>query len=158
MLKPIYIFDLDGTISINKHREHYIKCEKPDWEGFFNACDKDIPNYPVIEVLKSLRKTSEIWIWSGRSDAVREKTLDWLMDYKIIDCRNYSHFFNNPNRFRMRKSGDFTPDEVLKKNWLDGLSFFELIRLVGVFDDRDKVVKMWRYNGIACFQVADGNF
>ena len=27
-----------------------------------------------------------------------------------------------------------------------------------VFDDRDKVVKMWRENGISCFQVAPGNF
>jgi len=27
-----------------------------------------------------------------------------------------------------------------------------------VFDDRDKVVKMWRENNIACFQVEYGNF
>jgi len=27
-----------------------------------------------------------------------------------------------------------------------------------VFDDRDRVVKMWRENGIRCFQVAEGNF
>jgi hypothetical protein len=27
-----------------------------------------------------------------------------------------------------------------------------------IFDDRDKVVKMWRSNGIACFQVAPGDF
>jgi hypothetical protein len=26
------------------------------------------------------------------------------------------------------------------------------------FDDRDKVVKMWRDNGIICFQVAPGDF
>jgi len=27
-----------------------------------------------------------------------------------------------------------------------------------VFDDRDKVVNMWRENGIPCLQVAPGNF
>jgi hypothetical protein len=27
-----------------------------------------------------------------------------------------------------------------------------------VFDDRDKVVKMWRENGISCFQVNYGDF
>ena len=30
--------------------------------------------------------------------------------------------------------------------------------IVGVFDDRQKVVDMWRKNGLTCFQVADGNF
>jgi hypothetical protein len=27
-----------------------------------------------------------------------------------------------------------------------------------VFDDRSRVVEMWRKNGIKCFQVAEGNF
>ena len=27
-----------------------------------------------------------------------------------------------------------------------------------VYDDRDKVVAMWRRNGVACFQVAEGDF
>ena len=27
-----------------------------------------------------------------------------------------------------------------------------------VFDDRQQVVDMWRYNGLTCFQVADGDF
>lgn len=31
-------------------------------------------------------------------------------------------------------------------------------RLVAVFDDRDKVVSMWRARGVACFQVAPGAF
>jgi hypothetical protein len=32
------------------------------------------------------------------------------------------------------------------------------MRLMCVFDDRDKVVKMWRDEGVACFQVAPGEF
>jgi hypothetical protein len=31
-------------------------------------------------------------------------------------------------------------------------------RLVGAFDDRQRVVDMWRRNGITCFQVAPGDF
>ena len=51
------------------------------------------------------------------------------------------------------------PDDKLKQHWLDSL--FEGDRkndIVCVFDDRDKVVKMWRENGLDCFQVANGNF
>jgi hypothetical protein len=50
-------------------------------------------------------------------------------------------------------------DEILKENWLD--DFANKVgkeNIVGVFDDRQKVVDMWRKNGLTCFQVAEGNF
>jgi hypothetical protein len=31
-------------------------------------------------------------------------------------------------------------------------------RLVAAFDDRDRVVQMWRAAGVTCFQVAPGEF
>jgi hypothetical protein len=31
-------------------------------------------------------------------------------------------------------------------------------RLVAVFEDRDRMVKMWRAAGVPCFQVAEGEF
>jgi hypothetical protein len=46
---------------------------------------------------------------------------------------------------------------VLKKQWLDEL-ILQGHEILCVFDDRDKVVKMWRENGISCFQVAEGSF
>jgi len=58
----------------------------------------------------------------------------------------------------MRRSGDFTPDDVLKKQWLDSMLPEDRERLVCVFDDRDRVVKMWRDNGVTCLQVAPGEF
>ena len=54
----------------------------------------------------------------------------------------------------MRKAGDFTPDEDLKRGWLAEMEPPELARLTAVFDDRDKVVAMWRAAGVPCFQVA----
>ena len=47
-------------------------------------------------------------------------------------------------------------DDLLKKHWLDTL--LNKDDILCVFDDRDKVVQMWRDNDIDCFQVADGNF
>jgi hypothetical protein len=32
------------------------------------------------------------------------------------------------------------------------------VNLIAVFDDRDKVVKIWRNNGVRCCQVAEGDF
>ncbi len=158
MTRPIYIFDLDGTIALNEHRAYFLQDGNKDWKSFFDACDKDEPNWPVIETLRQLRKTGEVWIWSGRSEDVREKTLDWLMDNSVIDNRQYRFWYRNPNRFLMRPSGDFTPDEQLKEGWLKSLPTCQRRKIVAVFDDRKKVVDMWRRNGLACFQVADGDF
>lgn len=149
-MNPLYIFDLDGTIALNKHREHLIQGDHKNWEAFFEACDMDDPNHPVINTLKSLKNSgADIWIWSGRSDAVREKTLEWLHKHDLV---------KHVSRIRMREDGDHTPDEELKLGWLNDLSQSDEHRLVAVFDDRDKVVAMWRSQGIACFQVAYGSF
>ena len=58
----------------------------------------------------------------------------------------------------MRREGDYTPDDELKASWYGDLNLVDRERLVGVFDDRDKVVAMWRSKGVACFQVAPGDF
>jgi hypothetical protein len=50
------------------------------------------------------------------------------------------------------------PDDKLKKEWLDKLFPYPHNDIVCVFDDRDKVVDMWRENGLTCMQVAPGNF
>lgn len=198
-MRPLYIFDLDGTLALIEHRRKYVsllpgsavmvqgkaalyagpneKIEgdywidfgpgigtysyhpsdvkfKPNWPAFFAACVHDEPNAPVITVLHSLRyAAADIRIFSGRSDEVREETVTWLTTHTNLRPRELL----GP-MLRMRKQGDYTPDEVLKKQWFDELSTHDRMRLMCVFDDRDKVVKMWRDEGVACFQVAPGEF
>jgi hypothetical protein len=55
----------------------------------------------------------------------------------------------------MRAAGDFTPDEELKWQWI---AEYDLSMIMCVFDDRTKVVQMWRSLGLACFQVAPEDF
>jgi hypothetical protein len=93
-------------------------------------------------VMGALANLHIVEIWSGRSDRVRRITEDWLHRYDMA-----SSFLT-----RMRAEGDFTADELLKEQWLKER------RPDLVFDDRDKVVAMWRRHGIPCFQVADGDF
>lgn len=152
MNTPLYIFDLDGTLALTGHRQHFPEREKPDWNAFFAACDKDEPNTPVISIMDSLIMDGyDVWVFSGRSDAVRAKTEEWLDDNTLL--RVDDHLI-----LRMRKEGDYTPDEVLKRQWLHEMSAEDRKRLVAIFDDRDKVVKMWREEGVPCFQVAPGAF
>lgn len=155
-MKPIYIFDLDGTLALIEHRRHFVEGKKKDWPAFFRACVNDKPNLPVIRTLQALRKSgAEIWIWSGRSDEVRGETLEWL---RTNGCISKWTLFGPSDAFRMRKSGDYTPDVELKRSWLSEIEPPEYARLTAVFDDRDRVVQMWRDAGVPCFQVAPGEF
>ena len=141
------IFDLDGTLALINHRRHFVEGEKKDWDAFFQACLKDEPNIPIIKLAHELHDAgNSIEIWSGRSDVVKKETVFWLA-YYVLD-----RF-----KLKMRPKGDFTPDDVLKEQWLNE-SPQEFKDNLIVFDDRDKVVAMWRRRGITCCQVAEGDF
>ena len=160
-MKPLYIFDLDGTLALIEHRRHFVDSTdgKKDWRGFFAACVDDVPNFPVIRTLQALRKSgAEIWIWSGRSDEVRSETIEWLHRHGCADTSMWAKSFGAPERFRMRKAGDHQDDVALKYGWLSEIEPPEWNRLTAVFDDRDRVVQMWRDAGVTCFQVAPGDF
>lgn len=140
------VFDLDGTIALNEHRQHFVQraVGEKDWKSFFAACDKDAPYWQVIRTLEVLAATgNRVEIWSGRSAEVIDKTRSWLAQHGLGSIP-----------FRCRTAGDHTPDHELKKQWLDESSMKPDL----VFDDRDSVVAMWRENNVACFQVAPGSF
>lgn len=143
------IFDLDGTLADITHRLHFIQGDSKDWDAFHRACISDVPIKHTIKVCQALlNQHHEIEIWSGRSDLVRAETEVWLRKYVWpgID-----------DSLRMRVQGDYTPDDRLKESWLDHcLSNGHTIELA--FDDRQRMVNMWRRRGIPCFQVAKGDF
>ncbi len=145
MKKNIVIADLDGTIADCEHRRHFVTGKNKDWQKFYAACIDDEPNVPVINTLRALKAQGyQIIIFSGRSDEVVDSTIEWLTAFDVPY-----------DEIRMREAGDFTADEVLKKSWLNLINKDEIL---AVFDDRQKVVDMWREEGLVCFQVAPGNF
>ena len=150
-MQKTVIFDLDGTLAIiDKRRALATKPNgKMNWKVFFSPdnIQLDQPNLPVIASFKAMKAAGfTVGIFSGRDDISRQVTIDWLTQHGI-----------DPDFLKMRKNGSFTPDDVLKKMWLDDL-IADGHDVMCTFDDRDKVVKMWRDNGISCFQVAPGNF
>ena len=123
---------------------------------------------------------NQIEIWSGRSSISFEDTVAWLCEnlelmpsdrgieikyshmkrmdlkYKHFD-RDKEHEWTTHVGFQMRLQGHHMSDDDLKRKWLD------LARKRGfspdlVFDDRKRVVDMWREEGVKCFQVEPGEF
>ena len=136
------VFDLDGTLADLQHRRHLH--EAGDHRAFFAAVGGDAPIRKVINLLSTLYTAGhQIEIWSGRSDECRDDTQAWLVEHGVPP--------DIP--LIMRSSGDKRPDELVKAGFLRGINEPDII-----FDDRDRVVEMWRSKGITCFQVAKGDF
>lgn len=141
------IFDLDGTLADIDHRLHFIRGQKKRWHEFFQASIHDSPIPPIIELCNVLYAAAyRIRIFTGRSEAVREGTIEWLHKHGV-----------QYNSLTMRAEGNFTPDHELKAVWLEQI-LSEGEQILCAFDDRDQVVEMWRRRGLTCLQVAEGEF
>jgi hypothetical protein len=181
------IFDLDGTLADCEHRRHFVDRNhpknqnkifasisldstpepsfmplwKPDWQSFYEACGKDEPIKYVIEILfNCLLSGRKVQIWSGRCESVRENTIKWLERNLNSNYRRNSILFEDPKlKVKMRPVGDNTPDDHLKERWLDE-AIAEGKKIDFVFDDRPKVIRMWRRRGIFVFNCCqhEGEF
>jgi hypothetical protein len=108
------------------------------WKKFYLSCDGDEPIPETIFLLQYFTSL-EIHILSGRSNIAREKTIAWLNFHGI-----------NFSRLLMREDGDYTPDEELKKQWLLEYNKEDILLVI---DDRQKVVDMWKAEGLTVFQI-----
>ena len=152
----IFIFDFDGTISLPGERIQLLSnLNDPDrWDKFYQACDQDAPNYAVIDILNALLSAGhKILIFTGRREFVREKSINFLLKYTEL-TRDQLH----ESDLRMRPEGNDMKDDQLKEMWLKEMYDEDRVQIKCVFEDRSRVVDMWRRNGVPCFQVSEGDF
>lgn len=150
-MRPLYIVDLDGTISDPTHRRHLLKPKTDErMDEFYSLCHLDGVHQHVVDTIKCLQQFADVWVWTGRRDDTRDVTLDWLEGDACLSI--------NDDELKMRPYGDRQSDETLKESWLLAMSKDDRERLIAVYEDRSRVVAMWRRNGVPCFQVAPGDF
>ena len=151
-MQKAIICDIDGTLSL-----------KHDGRTWYDASTSDLdnPNEPVLALLRFVQgfaqeynmaeqKGCQIIFLSGRQEKDRKPTEKFLEKHML---HGYPLF--------MRETGDSKPDTIVKMN-----IYKENIKgkydILFVLDDRNSekypVVGMWRILGLACFQVAEGNF
>lgn len=154
----MYIFDIDGTLADLTHRLRFIQDHHDaagrivaDWDSFFEACSDDKPILDVIPMLHFLQTFDACILSTGRPERVRSKTLDWLKAQRIF-----------PDGLYMRRDGDHRPDNIVKSELLDLIILDWKVgheqTIKGVFEDRDRVVEMYRARGFRVYQVAKGDF
>lgn len=137
-MNSAYIVDLDGTLALRVPGGRH-------WSDY-KRCGEDLPNDPVMTMVRVLGAKSKIVIVSGREDCAMAESKDWLTRYSIT----FDAIF-------LRRTGDYRGDDVVKREIYER-HIKGKYRVLGVIDDRNKVVDMWRSLGFMCAQVAPGDF
>lgn len=143
----LVVFDIDGTLANIEHRLDYVRSKPKNWKAFDAGIPNDKVNEPVAAVLVNMADAGhDIVLASGRNERSRQATVDWLYDNEL-DC--YQKLY-------MRKADDFRSDDIVKQEILDQIIADYGRKPDMVFDDRPRVVRMWRDNGIFVFNVYQG--
>lgn len=152
------IVDIDGTVALKGDRDPYD----------FSRVLEDQPNEPVITAVAGMWLHGfHLLFVSGRMEQCRQHTALWLQRHHLIQDHTAGdgHGVIDTGNWMipgwslfMRADGDKRPDDVVK----DEIYREQIVgrfTVTAVFDDRDKVVRMWRdTHKLTVFQVADGNF
>jgi hypothetical protein len=147
------ICDLDGTLALFGNRRNPYDASKCD--------ETDEPNQAVLDVLKTYENISsegygfpnvdKVFFFSGRKEKDKEPTLKFL-DKK---CELYVGECCNFYQLVMRKDNDERHDAVVKKEFFDEYIHGKY-NVAFIFDDRPKIVRMWKSLGLPVFNVGDG--
>lgn len=142
-----WIVDIDGTVANTEHRIHYITNGHKNWDAWHAHAHKDEPIEQMVDLLDmAVTFGIKIVLCTARDEKRREDTVKWFKEHEIP----YDVLY-------MRKIGDRRDDDIVKFELLERI-YEDGYEPTLVFDDRDRVVKMWRAAGLRCFQVAPGDF
>lgn len=161
------IVDIDGTLANIDHRLHHIgkgpdardvadpeESKKVDWDAFHAECGKDLPIKETCALVRSLGWEDNwcVIMMTGRGSENREETESWLkrndLPYDLL---------------LMREAGNHDLDVDIKRNWLRMMRIGQIsipdadVPSI-VIEDRARVIKMWREEGLVALQCDMGEF
>jgi hypothetical protein len=144
------IVDIDGTVAHMNGRSPYD----------YSLVGTDIVDENVANIVRryaqrdimEMTPDTYIIIVSGRDGTCKDETLKWLADNNIP----FDEFYMRDHTL-VDEKGNKLDDTVIKKDiyeqWIK-----PRFNVRFVLDDRDRVVKMWREQGLKVLQVAEGDF
>lgn len=136
-LPKAIVCDVDGTIANHNGIRHPHDTTK---------YHLDEPHADIIKLVNILSVNHTLIVLSARDEQYRGVLLDWLEKHGV----NYDQLI-------MRGASD-TRNDALVKNELFEKYIAGQFNVEYIFDDRSRVVDMWRAKGLRCLQVAPGDF
>ena len=142
------IWDLDGTLSDDKARAHFVEVERGrarDWRSYFDAIDADPPIAASMEVLRAMHAAGiRILFLTGRPEYTRPKTVRWLEANGLTEY----------DALIMRPDGERRPAGFFKAEVVERLR--REYELVCAFEDRIDVADHLREAGVPVFLYGAG--
>lgn len=135
--KTCIICDLDGTLALNNGR---------DWYDYDKVITDNV-EWRINKLINDLYYNYDIIFITGRDEECRAQTEMWISN--VAGIKEY--------QLIMRSHGDKRPDQITKKELYENYIEPEY-NVACVFEDRNKVVEMWRSLGLLCLQVCEGNY
>jgi len=135
-LPRVFLFDMDGTLA-------RIDPANPRDPYDASRAHEDLEVGPVATVFDEMSCVDKI-ITTGRFNRHLGVTEKWLTQ----------HGLNDYKAIYTRADGDHRQDAAVKYDMLR-----EIVKnyyVIGVFDDREQVIDMWRTAGIHVFDVGQG--
>jgi hypothetical protein len=151
------IIDIDGTLSDCSARVPLAvaakQCATPDarsaaWDRFHEDCLSDPAHETEVLLVKAwLMAGHSIAYCTGRPDRYRKSTMLWLRSQGLPDRPLF-----------MRPDSDHRPADILKESFIPVIQGLMRMtdgyvgKIAFALEDQDKIVAMWRRNGITCLQ------
>lgn len=137
------VCDIDGTVALRTGRSPFD----------YSKVQEDKFDFRMLYLLSLLKDSAiRIIFVSGREGTEQciKDTTEWLTRHiGTKELNNWEIFF--------RKEGDHRNDAIVKKEIYEE-HIAPKYNVIAAFDDRDRVVNMWRDLGILCCQVYYGDF
>ena len=133
------LVDMDGTLC---HREGFTDRDPYDW----SRSSEDGLDPIVADIVQRFAPDHTIIVFTARPASAEIICRSWLKRHKVP----FDHIFTRPD-------GDNREDSIVKwEMFEEHVKPFWSTQFV--LDDRQRVVDMWRSNGLKCLQVASGDF
>lgn len=126
----VYIVDIDGTLAHANGRNMYTTGKE---------LLTDSPNMYLIHLINALSNCATIILVSGRDSRGRKYTEEWLCNNNV----EYDFLF-------MREANDNRADTIIKQE-IYNQHIKPFFTVLGVFDDRPSVIRMWKRNNLVVF-------
>lgn len=164
-MKGVLFCDIDGTIADLAHRRVYVESRPKNWPAFEKTMHQDLPIQNIIDAVNALYDAGwTVVMCTGRGAHNKDVTIAWLEQHGVKYHEIYTralYEYDADGEVKLtrkkKKQRDHRRDDIIKAELLQQARDDGFDPDI-VFDDRNQVVDMWRREGVACVQVAFGDF
>lgn len=134
------IVDIDGTLALSTSRSPYDTSR-------YHADELEHRLAQLIDSLTTAREPYQIVVMTGREEGFRDVCVEWLHQHRVAWDELYMRPSDQP----------YVRDSIVKMELFDR-HVRDRFNVIAAFDDRDRVVRLWRRLGLLTLQVAFGDF